>query len=108
MNKYGAIKTTLDGITFDSAREASRWGQLVLLQRLGKIRDLQRQVPFRLIPAEKGPDRQPPRRSDRPCRRQDRCPRNTPRWSCRTSLRTYRFNFFKGPPGLLLNKESPL
>ena len=56
MNKYGAIKTTLDGITFDSAREASRWGQLVLLQRLGKIKDLDRQVPFRLIPAEKGPD----------------------------------------------------
>ena len=54
MNKYGAIKTTLDGITFDSAREASRWGQLVLLQRLGKIKDLDRQVPFRLIPAEKG------------------------------------------------------
>lgn len=56
MNKYGARKTTLDGITFDSAREASRWGQLVLLQRLGKIRDLERQVPFTLCPAEDGPD----------------------------------------------------
>ena len=56
MNKYGARKTTVDGITFDSAREASRWCQLRLMERAGELWSLSRQVPFRLVPAEKGPD----------------------------------------------------
>lgn len=47
-NKYGAERTTVDGITFDSKREARRWQELLLLQRTGKICDLQRQVPLRL------------------------------------------------------------
>lgn len=42
----------IDGITFDSAREATRYRELVLLQRAGEITDLQRQVPFVLIPAQ--------------------------------------------------------
>jgi len=36
-NKYGAIKTTIDGIVFDSKLEARRYQQLSLLQRAGKI-----------------------------------------------------------------------
>lgn len=47
-NKYGAQRVVVDGITFDSKHEAGRWGQLRLLVRAGKIRDLQRQVPIML------------------------------------------------------------
>lgn len=48
----------IDGeeVTFDSAREARRWGDLCLLQRAGEIRDLKRQVKFRLIPVQRGMD----------------------------------------------------
>lgn len=44
MNKFGAIPTTVDGIRFDSAREARRWGELRLLEKAGEIRALRRQV----------------------------------------------------------------
>lgn len=44
MNKFGAISTTVDGIRFDSMREARRWGELRLMERAGDIRNLQRQV----------------------------------------------------------------
>ena len=51
MNKYHNIKTyTSDGIQHDSQKEAQRWCELKLLQRAGKITDLQRQVEFELIP----------------------------------------------------------
>lgn len=33
-------------IRFDSKRELARWGELLLLERAGKIKDLQRQVEF--------------------------------------------------------------
>ena len=53
MSKYGNIKTTTsDGITHDSIKEANRWCELKLLEREGKIYDLQRQVKFTLIPAQ--------------------------------------------------------
>lgn len=48
-NKYGAKKTRVDGITFDSRREARRYQELQLLQRAGKIGDLQRQVRYELV-----------------------------------------------------------
>lgn len=48
-NKYGAKKTEVDGITFDSKREATRWQQLRLLERAGAIAGLVRQVRFELI-----------------------------------------------------------
>ena len=47
-NKYGAKKTVVDGITFDSKREAERYGELKLLRLAGKIADLDLQVPFPL------------------------------------------------------------
>ena len=52
-NKYNARKDVVDGMTFDSQKEAARWRELVLLQRLGKITGLQRQVTFELIPKQK-------------------------------------------------------
>lgn len=50
-SKYHARKTTVDGITFDSKKEAKRWCELKLMERSGVIRDLQRQVRFELVPA---------------------------------------------------------
>lgn len=50
--KYGNVKTTVDGITFDSKKEANRYCELKLLERAGQIQNLQRQVPFVLIPKQ--------------------------------------------------------
>lgn len=53
MNKYHNRKvTTSDGIEHASQKEANRWCELKLLERAGKIHDLQRQVKFTLIPAQ--------------------------------------------------------
>jgi hypothetical protein len=55
MNKYGAKKiTTPDGMVFDSRREYSRWCSLRLLEKVGKISDLKRQVKYELIPKQTG------------------------------------------------------
>lgn len=48
MHKYKAQPVMLDGIRFDSKREARRWSALLLLQRGGVITDLRRQVKFAL------------------------------------------------------------
>lgn len=53
MSKYGNRKVTTPDGTFDSVKEYSRWQELKLLQRAGEIHDLQRQVPFVLIPKQK-------------------------------------------------------
>lgn len=51
--KYYNVKTrSSDGIIHDSMKEARRWEQLLLLQRAGKIKDLERQVKYELIPAQ--------------------------------------------------------
>ena len=50
--KYGSKKTILDGISFDSKKEANRWAELKILEKAGKIEDLRRQVKFVLIPAQ--------------------------------------------------------
>lgn len=50
-SKFNAKKTTVDGITFDSAREAKRYQELKLMERAGEISGLRRQVRFELIPA---------------------------------------------------------
>lgn len=50
-SKYHAKKTVVDGITFDSKKEARRWQELKLLERAGSINDLKRQVRYELIPA---------------------------------------------------------
>ena len=51
-NKYKSIKTTVNGIEFDSRKEARRYSELLLLQRAGVIRGLQMQVKYVLIPAQ--------------------------------------------------------
>jgi hypothetical protein len=48
--KYGNKKVTIGGEKFDSAKEARRYGELVLLGKAGQISDLKRQVKFELIP----------------------------------------------------------
>ena len=55
-SKYKAEKTVIDGIQFDSKKEARRWQELRLLEKAGEIFDLQRQVKFILIPAQREPD----------------------------------------------------
>lgn len=54
MNKYNARKVTIDGIAFDSAKEAARYRELKLMQRAGEIRDLRLQVEYELIPKQAG------------------------------------------------------
>lgn len=51
MNKYLNKKTEIDGIIFDSKKEAKYYLYLKQLQREGKITDLRLQVPYELIPA---------------------------------------------------------
>ena len=48
-NKYGANKTQVGEIKFDSKKEATRWMELQLLERGGEISDLRRQVKVELI-----------------------------------------------------------
>lgn len=50
--KYNNKKVTVDGITFDSVKEARRYAELLLLQRSGKIKDLRRQWKYVLIPSQ--------------------------------------------------------
>lgn len=59
--KYNAHKVTIDGITFDSMKEARRWKQLSELERNGVISDLQRQVRYELVPEQREPDTVGPR-----------------------------------------------
>lgn len=47
-NKYGARKTVVDGITFASAKEAKRYGELKLMERAGLIQGLALQPRFPL------------------------------------------------------------
>ena len=49
-------KIEVDGIVFDSKKEAKRYSELLLLEKAGAIQDLQRQVKFVLIPAQREPD----------------------------------------------------
>ena len=51
-SKYHSIKCTVNGIEFDSRREARRYKELSLLERAGAISELRRQVKFVLIPAQ--------------------------------------------------------
>lgn len=50
--KYNNRKIIVDGITFDSKKEAKRYQELKMLERAGAIHDLQRQVKYVLISAQ--------------------------------------------------------
>ena len=54
-SKYHAEKTIIDGERFDSKREAERWQELRLMEKVGEISNLRRQVKYELIPAFKKP-----------------------------------------------------
>lgn len=55
-SKYKAVKTVVDGITFDSRKEAKRYIALRELEKAGEIHDLRRQVRYTLIPEQRLPD----------------------------------------------------
>ncbi len=48
-NKYGAIKTVVDGFKFDSKKEAARYSQLKLLVKAGVVTKLELQPRYDLI-----------------------------------------------------------
>lgn len=51
MSKYGNKKTEVDGILFDSKKEADYYLILKAKQKAGEIEGLKMQVPFELLPA---------------------------------------------------------
>jgi hypothetical protein len=48
-SKYNARKTIVDGIVFDSAKEAARYSDLSLLEKAKVIKGLKRQVKFPIV-----------------------------------------------------------
>lgn len=48
-SKYHAVKTTIDGVTFDSKKEAKRYLELKALQASGEIHLLELQPEFLLV-----------------------------------------------------------
>lgn len=53
MNKYHAKKEVVDGIKFDSKKEANRYRELKLMERAKAIQDLKLQVTFPLVKKSK-------------------------------------------------------
>ncbi len=51
-NKFGNTRVMVDGIEFQSKKEADRYSELKLLQKAGVIEGLKLQVTFELIPAQ--------------------------------------------------------
>jgi hypothetical protein len=47
-SKYGAIRTTVDGIMFASKAEARRYGELKLMEKAGKIHSLVLQPSYKI------------------------------------------------------------
>ena len=54
--KYKNEKVEIDGIKFDSKREAKRYHELKILEKAGIIKNLQMQVKYILIPEYREPD----------------------------------------------------
>ncbi len=53
--KYGNKRVIIGGFAFDSRKEANRYCELRLLERAGRIENLELQKPFELIPAQREP-----------------------------------------------------
>lgn len=49
MSKYGNRKTVVDGIAFDSKREANRYSELKIMERAKLIGDLKLQPKYELL-----------------------------------------------------------
>lgn len=54
--KYHNRKVTINGVTFDSKKEANRYQELKLMEKAGEISGLQLQVKYVLIPVQREPD----------------------------------------------------
>ena len=52
-SKYHNKKIVVDGMTFPSKKEAARYGELLLMERDGVIKNLKCQVKFELIPSQR-------------------------------------------------------
>ena len=63
---------TVDGVTFDSKKEARRWQELKILEKAGKITNLRRQVKFVLIPTQRGPEEIGPKGGRKPGKVQEK------------------------------------
>ncbi len=50
LSKYHAVPVSVDGIRFASKAEAARYAELRMLERAGKIKDLELQPAYVLIP----------------------------------------------------------
>ena len=50
-NKYRNQKTLVDGLVFDSRKEAVRYGELKLMEKAGEISELELQPRFTLLPS---------------------------------------------------------
>lgn len=50
--KYGNKKVRIDGILFDSKKEATRYAELKMMEKAGLISELELQKEFELIPAQ--------------------------------------------------------
>lgn len=55
-SKYGAKRTVVEGIKFDSKKEANRWVQLRAMEEIGLIKELVRQPAFPLAKVIDGTD----------------------------------------------------
>lgn len=55
MSKYGAKKTEIDGILFDSKKEANYYIKLKAMEQAGEISELELQKEFILIPVQREP-----------------------------------------------------
>ena len=53
-SKYRNIKCVFSGIKFDSKKEAARYAELAMLERVGRISGLERQVRFEVCPKVAG------------------------------------------------------
>lgn len=60
-SKYHSVKVYVDGIRFDSRREAKEWLRLRSLEQAGEISSLRRQVPYTLIKEQRERDTVGPR-----------------------------------------------
>lgn len=56
MSKYRNKKVLVDGVAFDSKKEAKRYRELKLMEDACMISRLERQVKFDLLPNQKDPD----------------------------------------------------
>ena len=57
VSKYHSEKCRIDGLIFDSRKEARRYKELCLMLRAGVISRLERQVSFELIPVQRDANR---------------------------------------------------